>query len=145
MLRRLGQPFSAFILMAGEIHRIFPAPIALASGHGNISICKQQPRPLIKLCKATKCLSPETDGCMEDPSPQEGTAKATPFTVRNINPSTFRTHRQVGLCQGDPHSADEPNAPNFPAVRAGCTAFPQLQAVPCTSAAHLRKHTGGHQ
>jgi len=54
-LQRLGRPFSAFILMSGEIDTIFPAPITSASGQGNISIGTQQPRHLTKLCKATKC------------------------------------------------------------------------------------------
>ena len=55
MLQYLSQPFSAFILMAEEIHTILPAPITLASGHGNTSIGTQKPRPLTKLSKATKC------------------------------------------------------------------------------------------
>lgn len=57
MLQCLGQPFSAFILMAGEIRTIFPAPITLVLGHGNISIGTQQPHLLTKLRKATKCPS----------------------------------------------------------------------------------------
>lgn len=113
-LQRLSQPFSAFILMAGDIHTIFPAPITLASGHGNISISMQQPHPLTKLCKAKcpiKCLSPWTDACMEDPSLQAGTAMAAPFPVQNINPSTFCTRKHAGSCSGNPCSADEPNTP----------------------------------
>lgn len=115
MLQHFSQPFSAFILMAGESHTIFSAPITLASGHGNISISTNQPHPLSKLRKATKCpiecLSPRTNACMEDLSPQEGTAMAAPFTVQNNNPSTSCTHRHVRSHWGDPRSADRPNVP----------------------------------
>lgn len=56
-------------------------------------------------------LSPWTDACMEDPRPQEGPAKAAPFTVQNINPSAFCTHRYLGSCRRDPHSVGEPSTP----------------------------------